>query len=191
MTLLTVRSLTKHFPIKRGVFGRVSGQVRAVDGVSFDVEAGETLALVGESGCGKSTTGRAVLRLIAPTSGSAEVVGLDIERQGERVRERIGYMSQRYGLYDDLTVYENLRFYSTVYGLHGDARAKLSAAWLIESCGFKGLREGDAAVSEQHALVLVNHGRASGAQIWALAERVRNGVCTRFGVELEPEPLVV
>jgi UDP-N-acetylmuramate dehydrogenase len=73
----------------------------------------------------------------------------------------------------------------------GDGRAKLSAAWLIESCGFKGLREGDAAVSEQHALVLVNHGHASGAQIWALAERVRNGVCTRFGVELEPEPLVI
>ena len=76
--LLTVRDLVKHFPIKRGVFGKVSGQVRAVDGVSFDVAAGETLALVGESGCGKSTTGRAVLRLIEPTSGSVHFDGNDV-----------------------------------------------------------------------------------------------------------------
>ncbi|GAA0710203.1 UDP-N-acetylmuramate dehydrogenase [Dokdonella soli] len=73
----------------------------------------------------------------------------------------------------------------------GDARRKLSAAWLIETCGLKGLRDGDAAVSTQHALVLVNHGAASGAQIRALAERIRSEVVTRFGVELEPEPLIV
>jgi UDP-N-acetylmuramate dehydrogenase len=68
---------------------------------------------------------------------------------------------------------------------------KLSAAWLIEACGFKGLREGDAGVSGQHALVLVNHGKATGAQIWALAQRVREGVNQRFGVMLEPEPIVI
>lgn len=68
---------------------------------------------------------------------------------------------------------------------------KLSAAWLIESCGFKGLREGDAGVSSQHALVLVNHGKATGAQLWALAERIRETVKQRFGVTLEPEPVVV
>jgi UDP-N-acetylmuramate dehydrogenase len=72
-----------------------------------------------------------------------------------------------------------------------DGREKLSAAWLIEACGLKGLREGDAGVSEQHALVLVNHGRADGAQVLALAERVRAAVRERFGVELEPEPLIV
>jgi UDP-N-acetylmuramate dehydrogenase len=71
------------------------------------------------------------------------------------------------------------------------AATKLSAAWLIEACGFKGLQDGPAAVSEQHALVLVNRGDASGAQILALADRIRSGVRERFGVELEAEPLIV
>lgn len=71
------------------------------------------------------------------------------------------------------------------------SQQKLSAAWLIESCGFRGLREGDAGVSSQHALVLVNHGRATGAQIWALAQRIREAVQKSFGVLLEPEPIVV
>ncbi len=69
--------------------------------------------------------------------------------------------------------------------------SKLSAAWLIESCGFKGLQQGQAAVSEQHALVLINLGKATGGEIWALAERIRDSVNDRFGVVLEPEPLVL
>jgi UDP-N-acetylmuramate dehydrogenase len=72
-----------------------------------------------------------------------------------------------------------------------DGRSKLSAAWMIEACGLKGLREGDAAVSDRHALVLVNHGGASGADIWALAQRVRAIVRDCFDVELEPEPIVL
>jgi UDP-N-acetylmuramate dehydrogenase len=72
-----------------------------------------------------------------------------------------------------------------------DGSKKLSAAWLVETCNFKGLRDEDAGVSHQHALVLVNHGRASGAQIRALAERIRGTVRDRFGVELEPEPRIV
>jgi len=72
-----------------------------------------------------------------------------------------------------------------------DGAIKLSAAWLIDACGFKGLRDGDAGVSGQHALVLVNYGGASGAQVWALAQRIQRTVLARFGVALEPEPLVV
>ncbi|SFN30718.1 UDP-N-acetylmuramate dehydrogenase [Dokdonella immobilis] len=72
-----------------------------------------------------------------------------------------------------------------------DNQVKLSAAWLIESCGFKGLQQGHAAVSEQHALVLVNRGRATGSEVWALAERIRGAVTHRFGVDLEAEPLVL
>ena len=68
---------------------------------------------------------------------------------------------------------------------------KMSAAWMIEACGLKGTRDGDAGVSDQHALVLVNHGHATGEQVWALAQRVQNEVYERFGVKLEPEPIIV
>ncbi len=76
--LLEVAGLTKHFPVRRGAFGLVSGHVRAVDGVDFHVDAGETLAVVGESGCGKSTVGRLVLRLLEPTAGSVRFEGEDL-----------------------------------------------------------------------------------------------------------------
>lgn len=72
-----------------------------------------------------------------------------------------------------------------------DGNSKLSAAWLIEQCGFKGAREGDVGVSDRHALVLVNHGNATGAQVWALAMEIREAVEERFGVRLEPEPLIL
>lgn len=73
----------------------------------------------------------------------------------------------------------------------GEGLMKLSAAWLVESCGFKGLRDGDAGVSSDHALVLVNHGHATGAEIGALAARIRVAVRERFGIELSSEPLIV
>ena len=72
-----------------------------------------------------------------------------------------------------------------------DARWKLSAAWLIEAAGFKGMRDGDAGISNRHALVLVNHGKATGQELWAFAQRVIEGVQARFGVRLEPEPIVI
>jgi oligopeptide/dipeptide ABC transporter ATP-binding protein len=78
VSLLEVRGLKKHFPIRTGILKRTTGYVYAVDGISFSVEKGETLGLVGESGCGKSTTGRAVLRLIPPTAGSIAFEGVDL-----------------------------------------------------------------------------------------------------------------
>jgi len=86
-TLLRVENLKMHFPIYRGVFQRQVGAVLAVDGISFDVRRGETLGLVGESGCGKSTTGRAILQLYKPTAGNVHFEGVDlIKLRGEELR---------------------------------------------------------------------------------------------------------
>jgi len=81
-TLLEVRNLTKHYPVRSGVFARVSAKVHAVDDVSFRIAEGETLSVVGESGCGKSTTGKVILRLVEPTSGSVEWRGRRIDTLG-------------------------------------------------------------------------------------------------------------
>ena len=81
--LLRVSELKKHFPVHRGLLSRVVGQVYAVDGVSFDIARGETLCLVGESGCGKSTVAKTVMRLLAPTSGTVALDGVDISRMEE------------------------------------------------------------------------------------------------------------
>jgi oligopeptide transport system ATP-binding protein len=87
-TLLRVENLMMHFPIRRGVFQRQVGAVRAVDGVSFDIQRGETLGLVGESGCGKSTTGRTILQLYKPTAGAVHFEGVDlIKLKGEQMRQ--------------------------------------------------------------------------------------------------------
>ena len=77
--LLSVRNLVKHFPVKKGIFQQTVGQVHAVDGISFDIAEGETLGLVGESGCGKSTAGKAILKLIEPTAGEIRVNGERID----------------------------------------------------------------------------------------------------------------
>ncbi len=87
--LLEVRNLVKHFPIRRGVFSKVVGQVRAVDGISFHILEGETLGLVGESGCGKTTAGRAILRLIEPTSGKVAFRGTDVLSLGRRGMKKL------------------------------------------------------------------------------------------------------
>ncbi len=89
MSLLQVEHLKKHFPIKSGVLRRVSGQVYAVDGVSFEVEKGETLGLVGESGCGKSTTARVVLRLLQATAGSVRFDGIDVLQASRTDMQRL------------------------------------------------------------------------------------------------------
>lgn len=98
------------------------GALVAVADLDLAIHRGELFGLLGPNGSGKTTTIRMLCGLMAPTAGAATVVGYDVVRQAERVRRRIGYMSQRFGLYDDLTVRENIRFYATLYGLRGAER---------------------------------------------------------------------
>ena len=106
------------------------GEFVAVDAVSFDVQRGEVVGYLGPNGSGKTTTMRMLLGLLRPTSGSATVLGLDVVRDAERIRPQVGYMSQRFALYEDLTVAENLRFYGGVYGLDNARLAERMEAML-------------------------------------------------------------
>ncbi len=98
------------------------GNFTAVDHVSFKVETGEIVGYLGPNGSGKTTTIRMLLGLYEPSEGRATVLGFDAFRQSEQVRSRTGYMSQKFSLYDDLTVQENLTFYGGIYGIHDKKR---------------------------------------------------------------------
>lgn len=93
------------------------GDLIAVQSLTLSIPRGEIFGLLGSNGSGKTTTIRMLTGLMPPTSGGAVVAGIDVVKNPEAVRHRLGYMSQRYGLYDDLTVEENLRFYAGLYGL--------------------------------------------------------------------------
>lgn len=98
------------------------GEFLAVDHLNFEVKAGEIVGSLGPNGCGKTTTIRMLLGLLQPSEGSASVLGYDAFSQTEEVRARCGYMSQKFALYDDLTVWENLVFYGGVYGIQDKKR---------------------------------------------------------------------
>lgn len=101
---------------------RCFGSFTAVDRVSFSVEKGEVLGYLGPNGCGKTTTIRMLLGLLLPSAGKAQVLGLDIVHQAEQIRHQVGYMSQKFALYNDLTARENLTFYAGVYGVEDRKR---------------------------------------------------------------------
>lgn len=141
--LLSIRDLTKHFPITGGVMRRVVGAVRAVDGISFDVAPGETLGLVGESGCGKTTAGRAILRLIEPTSGEiffdgADVRALDREPLRKlRRRMQIVFQDPFSSLDPRMTVGASVREGLTIHKLAEGRAADARVRQLLEEVGLR------------------------------------------------------
>ena len=128
MNAITVTDLTKRF-----------GEFVAVDRLTFEVGQGEVFGFLGSNGAGKSTTIRMLCGLLKPTSGTATVGGIDVSRDPEGVKRRIGYMSQRFSLYERLTVDQNIRFFGGIYGLDG-ARFEGRRRFVLEMAGL-GSRE--------------------------------------------------
>ena len=120
---VVIERLTKRF-----------GDFTAVDAISLAVPRGEIFGFLGPNGAGKSTTIRMLCGILAPTSGSGRVAGFDISTQAERIKESIGYMSQRFSLYEDLTVDENIAFYGGVYRIPAQ-RLKERAEWVLDMAG--------------------------------------------------------
>jgi ABC-2 type transport system ATP-binding protein len=113
------------------------GDFTAVDNLSFAARKGEVFGFLGPNGSGKSTTIRILCGLLRPTSGRARVAGFDVGAAPEAVRQRIGYMSQKFSLYNDLTVMENLRFYGGLYSVTG-ARLRERIGWALRMAGLQG-----------------------------------------------------
>lgn len=127
--VISVSGLTKRF-----------GDFTAVDHISFDVRRGEIFGFLGANGAGKTTAMRMLCGLSRPTEGSGSVAGCDIVREGEKIKGRIGYMSQRFSLYNDLTVEENIRLFAGIYGM-GRREAKERAGELMDSLGLTKLKD--------------------------------------------------
>lgn len=123
--IVEVQNLEKHF-----------GAFKAVAGVSFSVRRGEIFGFLGPNGAGKSTTIRLLCGLLTPTRGSGTVAGFDIVRDTEKIRTRIGYMSQKFSLYDELTVEENIDFYSGIYRLPREKKAARKD-WVLAMAGLR------------------------------------------------------
>lgn len=112
------------------------GDFVAVDGISLTVKRGEVFGFLGPNGAGKSTTIKMLCGLLLPTNGKGFVAGYDIMKKSEEIKKTVGYMSQRFSLYDDLTVEENINFFSGIYGVSG-SRKKERMEWVLEMAGLK------------------------------------------------------
>ena len=133
MNAITANDLTKRF-----------GDFAAVDRLTFDVGQGEVFGFLGSNGAGKSTTIRMLCGLLKPTSGTATVGGVDVSRDPEGVKRRIGYMSQRFSLYEQLTVDQNIRFFGGIYGLDR-SRLETRRRFVLDMAGLHGREQMHAA----------------------------------------------
>lgn len=122
--VISVRDLTKKF-----------GNFTAVDNISFDVEKGEIFGFLGANGAGKTTAMRMLCGLSFPTSGTGSVAGFDVMTEAEEIKSHIGYMSQRFSLYNDLTIWENMMLFAGIYGM-SKKESEERALWLLERLNF-------------------------------------------------------
>ncbi len=125
-TVILVEDLTKRF-----------GEFTAVNQINFQVKRGEIFGFLGPNGSGKTTTIRMMLGLMQPTLGSIQVLNMDVSRRGKEIRPQVGYMSQRFSLYNDLTVQQNLQFYGKAYGLNGGTLKERMAS-ALKMAGLEG-----------------------------------------------------
>jgi ABC-2 type transport system ATP-binding protein len=123
--VVEVRSIARRF-----------GKILAVDDVSFEIFPGEIFGILGPNGSGKTTTIRILCGLLQPTAGTARVAGIDVVKDPDAVKSRIGYMSQAFGLYRDLTIEENLRFYAGIYDLESNWRERVG--WAVRTMHITG-----------------------------------------------------
>lgn len=126
MDAIEINGLTKKF-----------GNYTAVDNISFNVPKGKIYGFIGPNGSGKSTTIKMLCGVLTPTSGTAYVLGYNVRKNRHKVKSKIGYMSQKFSLYEDLTVDENLNFYSEIYGLKKDQRDKMKK-YIVSMAGLSG-----------------------------------------------------
>jgi ABC-2 type transport system ATP-binding protein len=125
MNSIEVKNLTKHF-----------GKFTSVDSISFDVKQGEVFGFLGANGAGKSTTIKMLCGILEPSGGDALVAGFSIDKESDNVKKNIGYMSQKFSLYSDLTVEENINFFGSVYGLTGK-KFEDRKAWVLKTAGLE------------------------------------------------------
>jgi len=140
--VVVARELTRRF-----------GDFTAVDHISFEMRRGEVLGYLGPNGSGKTTTIRMLLGLLLPSEGEARVLGYDVERETEAIRARVGYMSQKFALYDELNVWENLEFYAGVYGVVEEAHVRATLG-RVGLAGMERERAGDLPVGWRQRLAL-------------------------------------
>lgn len=119
---------------------RIFGNFTAVDHITFNVDQGEIFGFLGANGAGKTTAIRMLIGLLVPTSGKAIVAGYDVYTQAESIKKRIGYMSQKFSLYEDLTVWENIRLYGGIYGLSVE-EIRSKADELLQTLQFQDVRD--------------------------------------------------
>lgn len=128
--------MTKKIVIKTDKLTKRFGDFIATDGITFEVYAGEIFGFLGANGAGKTTAMKMLCGLSTPSSGRASIAGFDIYKQPEQIKKHIGYMSQKFSLYEDLTVMENIQFFGGIYGL-SDKQLKEKSNELIETLGLK------------------------------------------------------